>query len=67
MAEKEPKTKNNEEEIDVQKTIEEIAKIWKETADHFGKDFPFDKDLPFKIVDKGKEFNGIIEVDKKNG
>ena len=66
MAEKEPKNKN-EAEIDAQKTLEEIAKIWKETINHFGKDFPFDKDLPFKIIDKGKEFKGIIEVEKKDG
>jgi len=46
--------------------LEKIAKAWKETIEHFGNDFPFEKDLQFKIIDKNKEFLGKIKYENIN-
>jgi len=53
-----------EEELDVQKIMEVIAEVWRENCEHFGDTNPFEKDLPFRIIDKNQIFKGTIEKGK---
>ena len=55
----------NNEEIDNEKVLMIIGEVWQETRKHFGNDFPFEYDLKFIIIDKGKEFPGKIVIEPK--
>lgn len=50
-------------EDDVTGIMEEIAKVWQETKDHFGDAFPFEDELPF-IFKKEVQVEGKIDGDK---
>ena len=54
-----------EKEEDMEKILKEIAEAWKETKEHFGEEFPFEDELDFKIIEKGKIFPGKIEYREK--
>ncbi|MFW9872430.1 MAG: hypothetical protein ACFFG0_04950 [Candidatus Thorarchaeota archaeon] len=52
--------KEDKKDIDLYEVMKIIGEVWKETKEHFGEDFPFEDDLKFNILKKGK----IVEKGK---